>query len=78
MAYLGGLISEVERKNGCSLAEHAQEITPDGMQRLLTTAKWDAGAIRDELHKYIDERFGDPRSVIVVSQAASSNVLIAT
>jgi SRSO17 transposase len=40
------------------------------MQRLLTTAKWDAGAIRDELHKYIDEKFGDPRSVIVVSQAA--------
>jgi len=70
MAYLGGLISEVERKNGCSLAEHAQEITPDGMQRLLTTAKWDAGAIRDELHRYIDEKFGDPRSVIVVSQAA--------
>ena len=70
MAYLGGLISEVERKNGCSLAEHAQEIAPDGMQRLLTTAKWDAGAIRDELHKYIDEKFGDPSSVIVVSQAA--------
>ena len=70
MAYLSGLLSEVERKNGCSIAEYAQEIAPDGMQRLLTTAKWDAGAIRDELHKYINERFGDSRSVIVVSQAA--------
>jgi SRSO17 transposase len=70
IAYLSGLLSGVERKNGCSLAEYAQEITPDGMQRLLTTAKWDAGAIRDELHKYINERFGDPQSVIVVSQAA--------
>jgi len=70
MAYLGGLISEVQRKNGCGIAEYAQEITPDGMQRLLTTAKWDAGAIRDELHKYTNERFGDPRSVVVVSQAA--------
>src|SRR5215469_2484004 len=70
IAYLSGLLSGVERKNGSSLAEYAQEITPDGMQRLLTTAKWDAGAIRDELHKYINERFGDPQSVVVVSQAA--------
>lgn len=70
MAYLRALLSEVERKNGCSIAEYAQEIAPDGMQRLLTTAKWDAGAIRDELHRYTNERFGDSRSVIVVSQAA--------
>jgi SRSO17 transposase len=70
IAYLSGLLSGVERKNGSSLAEYAQEITPDGMQRLLTTAKWDAGAIRDELHKYINEQFGDPQSVVVVSQAA--------
>ena len=70
MTYLTGLLSEVKRKNGCSLAEYAQEITPDGMQRLLTTAKWDAGAIRDELHNYVGERFGDPRSLMVVSQAA--------
>jgi SRSO17 transposase len=70
IAYLSGLLSGVERKNGSSLAEYAQEVTPDGMQRLLTTAKWDAGAIRDELHKYINERFGDPQSVVVVTQAA--------
>ncbi len=70
MAYLTGLLSEVKRKNGCSLAEYAQDITPDGMQRLLTTAKWDAGAIRDELHNYVKEQFGDPRSLLVVGQAA--------
>jgi hypothetical protein len=60
----------VQRKNGCSLAEYAQEIAPDGMQRLLTTAKWDVDAVRNELHRYIAEWFGDPRSVIVISQAA--------
>jgi SRSO17 transposase len=70
MAYLIGLLSEVKRKNGCSLAEYAQEITPDGMQRLLTTAKWDAGAIRDELHAYIKDWFGDQQAVIVVGEAA--------
>jgi SRSO17 transposase len=70
IAYLTGLLSEVQRKNGCSLAEFAQEIAPDGMQRLLTTAKWDVDAVRNELHACVGEWFGDPRSILVVSQAA--------
>lgn len=70
IAYLTGLLSEVQRKNGCSLAEFAQEMAPDGMQRLLTTAKWDVDAVRNELHACVGEWFGDPRSILVVSQAA--------
>ncbi len=42
MAYIRGLVSITERKNGWQLAELAGEATPDGMQRLLNTAKWDA------------------------------------
>ena len=37
LAYLRGLLSPVERKNGWQLAEEAGEATPDGMQRLLAT-----------------------------------------
>jgi hypothetical protein len=37
--YLCGLVSSTERKNGWQLAELAGEATPDGMQRLLNTAK---------------------------------------
>lgn len=33
LAYLKGLLSLVERKNGWQLAEYAGERTPDGMQR---------------------------------------------
>ena len=62
MAYLGGLLSQVEKKNGCGIAEHAQEIAPDGMQRLLTTAKWDAGAVHNELYRFVSEQFGDSRA----------------
>jgi DDE superfamily endonuclease len=40
------------------------------MQRLLTTAKWDVDAVRNELLSCVTEWFGDPRSVVVVSQAA--------
>ena len=35
LAYLQGLLSQVERKNSWWLAEQAGEQTPDGMQRLL-------------------------------------------
>ncbi len=41
VAYLKGLMSDMPRKNGWQLAEFAGEATPDGMQRLLTTATWD-------------------------------------
>ena len=40
-AYLRGLLAGLERKNGWTLAEHAGAVSPDGMQRLLRTAKGD-------------------------------------
>ena len=46
--YVQGLWSEVKRKNGWQLAEQAGEATPDGMQRLLSSAVWSADAVRDE------------------------------
>ena len=58
--FLRGLLGEVERKNGWQLAEHAGDTTPDGMQRLLTTARWDADALRDDLRAYVVEHLGDP------------------
>src|SRR5256885_15705677 len=51
MAYLRGILSETSRKNGWQLAEHAGEARPDGMQRLLSSAKWDADGVRDDLIK---------------------------
>jgi SRSO17 transposase len=55
----------VERKNGWQLAEHARETTPDGMQRLLTTARWDPEALRDDVRAYVVEHLGDPGGVLV-------------
>src|SRR5258708_16472610 len=53
LAYLKGLLSHAERKNGWQLAEEAGERTPDGMQRLVNAARWDAGAVRDDLVAYV-------------------------
>ena len=66
--FLGGLLGDVERKNGWQLAEHAGETTPDGMQRLLTTARWDADALRDDVRAYVVERLGDSGGVLVVDE----------
>jgi SRSO17 transposase len=68
MAYLRGLLSITERKNGWQLAELAGEATPDGMQRLLNTAKWDADLVRDDLQQYILAHLADPQAVLVVDE----------
>jgi SRSO17 transposase len=67
LAYLRGLLGQLERKNGWTLAEAAGEISPDGMQRLLRTADWNADAVRDELRSYVVEGLG-PGGVLIVDE----------
>jgi SRSO17 transposase len=68
LAYLQGLLSQVERKNSWWLAEQAGEQTPDGMQRLLNGAGWDADGVRDDLRNYVVEQLGDPQAVLVLDE----------
>jgi hypothetical protein len=68
LAYLRGLLGNVGRKNGWQLAEHAGEATPDGMQRLFSTADWDPDRVRDDLRAYVVEQLGDPAVVLVVDE----------
>ncbi|HEU5380662.1 MAG TPA: IS701 family transposase [Ktedonobacteraceae bacterium] len=70
LAYLKGIVSSVERKNGWHLAEHAGEARPDGMQRLLNSAVWDADLVRDDLRTYILERLGDPHAVLIIDETS--------
>ena len=70
LAYLKGIVSSIERKNGWQLAEHAGEARPDGMQRLLNSAIWDADLVRDDLRAYILERLGDPHAVLVIDETS--------
>ena len=68
VAYLKGLMSDIRRKNGWQLAEHAGEATPDGMQRLLNTATWDMDGVRDDVRNYVMEGLGTPEGVLVVDE----------
>ena len=68
LAYMKGLLSGVERRNGWQLAEQAGEETPDGMQRLLATADWDAELVREDLRDYVVETLGSEKVVLVVDE----------
>jgi SRSO17 transposase len=68
LAYLRGLMSEVPHKNGWQLAENAGEATPDGMQRLLSTAVWDVNGVRDDVRGYVVEHLGSREGVLVVDE----------
>lgn len=62
-------MSEVQRKNGWQLAEQAGEATPDGMQRLLSTAVWDVEGVRDDLREYVLETLGSEDGVLVLDES---------
>ena len=68
LAYVQGLLAPLERKNSWTLAERAGERIPDGMQRLLAYADWDADAVRDDVRDYVVEHLGDPGGVLVVDE----------
>jgi SRSO17 transposase len=63
---LTGLLGRVERKNGWHLAQAIGETDPQGVQRLLNSAKWDAGAVRDDLREYVVEHLGDEESGVLI------------
>ena len=64
--YLLGLLGRAERKNGWQLAEAIGERDPQGVQRLLNSAKWDADEVRDDLRSYVVEHLGDEETGILI------------
>jgi SRSO17 transposase len=66
-AYVRGLLSGVERKNSWWLAEAAGHAGPRAMQRLLTTACWDADAARDLVRSQVVDHLG-PGGVLIFDE----------
>lgn len=67
-AYVRGLLAPLAGKNGWTLAEAAGDVTPDGMQRLLNAASWDADGVRDDVRAYAVEYLGERDGVLVVDE----------
>src|SRR5256712_10910171 len=60
LLYLRAILSEIPRKNGWQIAEHAREERPYGMQRLLARAVWDQEGCRDELRAWVRQALSPP------------------
>ena len=67
-AFVRGLLAGLPRVNCWTIAEHAGEAGPRGMQRLLSAAVWDEAGVRDDLRGYVLEHFADPGAVLVVDE----------
>src|SRR4051794_18469790 len=68
LAYLKGLISPIERKNGWQLAEQAGNDTPYGVQHLLGRAEWKADEVRADLTDYVNQQLGESNAVLIVDE----------
>src|SRR5258707_7376593 len=67
-AYVQGLLSPIERKNGWQLAEAAGEANPYGYQELLSRALWDPDEVRDDVLDLVREKLADPAAVVVIDE----------
>ena len=67
-AFVLGLLAGLPRKNCWTIAEHAGDATPDGMQHLLARAQWDADGVRDDVRSCVMEHLGDPGAVLVADE----------
>src|SRR5215211_7562809 len=63
-AFVLGLLADLPHKNCWTIAEHAGDASPDGMQHLLAGAVWDHDKVRD----YLLEHLADPAAVLVVDE----------
>jgi SRSO17 transposase len=71
-ALVRGLLADLPRKNCWTLAEHAGDTSPDGMQHLLARAVWDHDKMRDDISDYVVEHLGEPGAVLVIDETGDS------
>src|SRR5258706_9266533 len=58
--YVQGLLDDLPRKNGWTLAEAAGDHRPDKMQRLLNHASWDEYAAMGVVRDFVIEHLTEP------------------
>jgi SRSO17 transposase len=68
VAYVEGLLGDVERKNGWQLAEYGGYEHPRTIQRVLDRSVWDADAVLDDLREQVIAELGDEDGVLVVDE----------
>src|SRR5437868_7182176 len=77
LLYLQAILSDIPRKNGWQIAEHARQLRPYGMQRLLSRAVWDHDGVRDELRSFVGQTLNPaPQASAPLESASPFPVLV--
>jgi SRSO17 transposase len=61
-----GLLSDLEKKNGWTLAQRAGHTHPGRMQSFLCRGAWSAAGLEAEVRRYVVEELGSPQAVLIV------------
>ncbi|MFD7433905.1 IS701 family transposase [Streptomyces sp. NPDC059861] len=67
-AFVLGLLADLPRKNCWTIAEHAGDESPAGMQHLLSRASWDADQVRDDISAFVVDHLREEDAVLVVDE----------
>ena len=63
-----GMTAGLPRVNCWTLAEHAGESNPRGMQRFLSEAVWDEGGLLEDVRDWAIENLGERDAVLVIDE----------
>jgi SRSO17 transposase len=66
--FVFGLMAGLPRTNCWSIAEHAGERCPRGMQRFLSEAVWDEDAVLEDVRAWVVEHLGEADAVLVIDE----------
>ncbi len=66
--FVRGLLAPLPSKNCWTIAEHAGDSGPDGMQDLLTRVRWDDAAVRVDVREFVAQHLGDTEAVLVIDE----------
>jgi len=70
LSYLQGRLEFRRAQKWVAIGEQAREATPYGMQRLLSSAVWDADLVRDDLRGYVLEQLGTAEAIAVIDETS--------
>lgn len=66
--FLTGLLAPLPTKNCWTIAEHAGDDGPGGMQDLIGRASWDDARVRADVRDFVAVKLGHPDGVLVIDE----------
>jgi DDE superfamily endonuclease len=66
--FVNGLLAPLPGKNCWTIAEHAGDDNPGGMQDLIGRASWDDALVRADVRDFVGRRLGHPDAILVIDE----------